>query len=105
MAATPHWDAMVNVWFGEIPPVEEEKLAMQNWPGSQSASEEQPKAQLMLTSLQQTVAPSDRFRQYRTLGHVSGQLAQAPSLQLGVSPVAHVPHSMVLPQPSAIGPH
>jgi hypothetical protein len=78
---------------------------MQNWPWSQSASEEQPNAQLILTSLQQTLAPLARFRQNRTLGHVAGQLAQMPSLQLGVAPVPHWPHSTVPPQPSGIGPH
>lgn len=78
---------------------------MQTCPWSQSVSEEQPRAQLILTPLQQTVAPLVRFRQYRTFGHVAGQLAQTLSLQLGVAPVPHWPHSTIPPQPSWIGPH
>jgi hypothetical protein len=83
------------------------KLETQAVPGLsvQSASDEHPRLQSIPTVLQHVVSPVTRFRQNRTSGQVAGQLAQTPSLQLGVSPVPHPPHPIVPPQPSTIGPH
>jgi hypothetical protein len=97
----------VKVRFGSdwVPPLL--KLETQAVPGLsvQSAFEEHPRLQSIETVLQHTVSPVVRFRQNRTFGHVSGQLAQTPSLQLGVAPVPHPPHSIVPLQPSGTVPH
>jgi hypothetical protein len=71
----------------------------------QSALEEQPSAQLIKIELQHAVSPVVRLKQNRLFGHASRQLAQTPSLQLGVSPVPQPPQLIVPPHPSWTVPH
>lgn len=57
------------------------------------------------SSLPHSVSPLVRLTQNGQPGHVSAQLAQTPSLQFGVGPIGHEPHSSVPPHPSGAVPH
>ena len=70
----------------------------------QLAFEEHPAPQLIAKLLQQAESPLVKLRQDSGPGHNVGQLTQTPSLQLGVGPIAHTPHSSVPPQPSGAVP-